>query len=579
MLNKSYVGQVNLRTSLKEDSHKMKAKVISLFMAGIITVGLFSGCSSNSGNAGTTANTTTGTEANTTTTESAPADTTADAQESTSNYVFKLPLMPEPVEVTWATVENWYPNASYTDGLEVWETIGQKTNIKIKFEVLPDAQYVTSMQTRLAAGSDLPDILRVPGGDPTSYGQQGLLIPMNDLMAKYGAGVKEQFEKFPLASKIMRSGDGNYYGIAPIIAESSKWMPNYFVIREDWLNNVGKTAPTTTDEWVDVLKAFRDNDANKDGDPANEIPWGGSPLFFAEAFGLHLWASEWQGGFYTDDAGKVYYQFTDPRFKDFLTFANMMYKERLLDPEYGNPNMETVQAKATKNLVGSLNNWADLGMSWGSTLRASIAPEAYFIPVIPPKGPKGDQSIEGYGTVDMGFAGISKDCKNPEAAYKIMDYMWTEEGRMFLAYGIEGKSYSMVDGKPQYTDEAKNYVDGTSSFLRTLGAWPTIPWVQQEYSYIQQLDADPKWGSKAAETCIHPYYAEPFPALLATKAEQEQLSVVLTDINTYRREMTDKFIMGARSIDEFDTFVAEMNSMGLDKVLEIKQAQWDRTMK
>ncbi len=510
------------------------------------------------------------------------ADDKASAEEPIATdpeYVFKLPLMPEPVEVTWATVENWYPNASYADGLEVWETIGEKTNIKIKFEVLPDAQYVTSMQTRLAAGTDLPDILRVPGGDPTSYGQQGLLIPMNDLMAKYGAGVKEQFEKFPLAAKIMRSGDGNYYGIAPIIAESSKWMPNYFVIREDWLATVGMEPPTTTDEWLTVLKAFRDTDANGDGDPSNEIPWGGAPLFFAEAFGLHLWASEWQGGFYTDDAGKVFYQFTDPRFKDFLTFANTMYSEGLLDPDYGNPNTETVQAKATKNLVGSLNNWADLGMSWGSSLRATIAPDAYFIPVVPPKGPKGDQSIEGYGTVDMGFAGISKDCKNPEAAYKLMDYMWTEEGRLFLAYGIEGKSYTMVDGKPKYTDEAVNYVDGTSSFLRTLGAWPTIPWVQQEYSYIQQLEADPKWGAKAAETCIHPYYAEPFPALLATREEQEKLSVTLTDINTYRREMVDKFIMGARPIEEFDAFVAEMEGMGLGTVLEIKQAQWDRTMK
>ena len=68
-------------------------------------------------------------------------------------------LMPEPVEVTWATVENWYPSASYADGLEVWETIAEITNIRIKWEVLPDDQYLVSMQTRLAAGQNLPDIL------------------------------------------------------------------------------------------------------------------------------------------------------------------------------------------------------------------------------------------------------------------------------------------------------------------------------------------------------------------------------------------------------------------------------------
>ncbi len=487
-------------------------------------------------------------------------------------------LMSEPTEIVWATVENWYPSASYNDGLEVWETIGDITNIHIKWEVLPDAQYVVSMQTRLAAGQNLPDILRVPGGDPTYYGQQGLLLPLNDLIEKYAPNVQLYFNTiYPVTGKIMKSGDGNYYGLAPIIIESSHIMPNYFMIRKDWLDRLGLEAPVTTDDWLTMLRAFKTEDANGNGDPNDEIPWSNDPLFFGEAFGLHLWASVWQGGFFADENGKVYYQFTDPRMKELLTFLNGMWNEGLIDPDYGNPAADTLLSKFMRNLVGSMHNWPDYGIGWPQRVRAEY-PDAALLPVAPPIGPNGDQSIEGYGSVDMGFAGISKDCKNPEAAMKIMDYMWSEDGRKFLAFGIEGKTYDLVEGVPVLKDVVLRNPDGlgASDVLRTYGAWPTIPWIQQEQSYIQTLNSDPLWF-EANNKYVDPFYVEPFPALLATKEEQEQLSVMLNDLNTYRGEAITKFIRGERSLDEFDTFVAEIEGLGLEQVLTIKQAQWDRT--
>ena len=491
---------------------------------------------------------------------------------------FAEPLMEEPTEVTWATVENWYPSASYTDGLEVWERMAEKTNIRINWEVLPDDQYLVSMQTRLASAQNLPDILRVPGGDPTYYGQMGLLIPMNDLIDQYAPNIQWYFnEKYPITGKLMRSGDGNYYDIAPIIVESSHTMPNYLMIRKDWLDVVGKDVPTTTDEWLDVLRAFKEMDANGDGDPSNEIPFSGDPLFFCGAFGLHLWSSTWQGGFFTDDEGKVYYQFTDDRMVDLLAFLNTMWNEGLIDPDYGNPSADTLLSKFMRNIVGSMNNWPDYGIGWPQRMAAEY-PNVDLVPVVPPIGPNGDQSQEGYGSVDSGFAGISKDCANPEAAIKVMDYMWSEEGRIMLAYGIEGKTYDMVDGVPVLNETVLHNPDGlgASDVLRTYGAWPTIPWVQQEGCYLQMMASDPDWAN-AADTCLAPYYVEPFPWMLATKEEQEQLSVMLNDINTYREEQITKFIRGERSLDTFDAFKLEMEGLGLEQVLAIKQAQWDRT--
>lgn len=494
------------------------------------------------------------------------------------NGEYTLPLVDEPTTITWATVENWYPNASYNDGLEVYDIVAEKTGISIEWEVLPDAQYLTSMQTRLAAASDLPDILRVPGGNPVAYGQQKLLIPLNDLINEYGYGVKQTFEEYPEAAKLMKGGDGYYYGLAPIIVESSHWMPQYPVIREDWLKDLGMNAPVTTDDWLEALRAFRDKDMNGNGDTTDEIPFAGNPMIFGGAFGLHLIYSD--QGFFTDENGKVYYQYTDSRMKDFLTYLNQLYTEGLLNPDYGNPDAEATSALITRNVAGASCEHPDLAMSYGSMLRDTLDEDAWLIGTVPPKGPNGDQSIEGYGTVDMGYAGISKDCENPEAAFKLMDYFWTEEGRMLLAYGIEGKTYEYdKDGEIVYTEKAETFVDGVSAALRSVGAWPTIPWVQQERTYILQLENDPKWGAEAAQTCIEPYYVEPFPILLASKDEQNRMALPLEDINTYRKEMVDKFIMGARPLEEFDAFVAEIEGMGLQQILEIKQSQWDSIMK
>lgn len=43
-------------------------------------------------------------------------------------------------------------------------------------------------------------------------------------------------------------------------------------INKAWLDRLGLEIPTTVDEWYEVLKAFKEQDANGNGDPNDEIP-------------------------------------------------------------------------------------------------------------------------------------------------------------------------------------------------------------------------------------------------------------------------------------------------------------------
>ena len=61
-----------------------------------------------------------------------------------------------------------------------------------------------------------------------------------------------------------------------------------------------------------------------------------------------------------------------------------------------------------------------------------------------------------------------------------------------------------------------------------------------------------------------------------TAEEAETLNRIMTDINTYREEMTYKFITGQEPLDNFDAFVEQIRSQGIEEAIQIKQDALDR---
>ncbi len=66
------------------------------------------------------------------------------------------------------------------------------------------------------------------------------------------------------------------------------------------------------------------------------------------------------------------------------------------------------------------------------------------------------------------------------------------------------------------------------------------------------------------------------PPITPTTDESKEFSTIMNEINTYRDEMTVKFILGSESIDKFDEYVKNIESMNLKRALEIQNAALDR---
>lgn len=61
-----------------------------------------------------------------------------------------------------------------------------------------------------------------------------------------------------------------------------------------------------------------------------------------------------------------------------------------------------------------------------------------------------------------------------------------------------------------------------------------------------------------------------------TYDEQIEFNSIYTDVQTLVQESTVKYIIGAESMDSYDSFVQKLHDYGIDKCLAIRQAQADR---
>ena len=69
------------------------------------------------------------------------------------------------------------------------------------------------------------------------------------------------------------------------------------------------------------------------------------------------------------------------------------------------------------------------------------------------------------------------------------------------------------------------------------------------------------------------YLVERFPTLSYTVEEQNRLNEIMTAVETLVDETTQKWVFGSESVEEnFDTFVSQMYSMGLEEAEKIQQA-------
>ncbi|GIO61458.1 extracellular solute-binding protein [Paenibacillus cineris] len=535
---------------------KMRGKWGPLTLSLVMAAGLLSGCS-GSASEGEAENKT---------------DKLANLNET------GMPIVKEPIELTFFTGKSPTNGSKFEDTL-IWKTYSQMSNIQVKFNLVP-FETLTEKRNLALAGGDYPDVFysaRVGSAELARYGQQGVFIPLNDLIDKYAPNFKKLMEKYPDIRKGLTMPDGNIYSLPSFYDPDllSMLIGTPLWINQDWLKKLGMEEPQTTEEFYKYLQAVKATDLNGNG-KHDEIPFsaGGVTALIDHMKGAWGLGTSGLGHKLVDvdpGTGKLRFIKTLPQYKEVLQFISKLYKEGLIDPEIFTIEGSALNAKGQAGLLGSTvvpNPETVMGRKEFTGLGAL-------------KGPHGDQLYAHVKVpmVHVGAFAITNKDPYPEATIRWMDYFYSDEGAKLYFMGKEGETYtSDASGSLKYVDEITNNPDGLTQD-QALAKYFT--WLGGSYpgfvteKYFKGSETLP--NSMAAAEKAKPYAVKNILYNFNyTPEETEVMSSIGKDIEDYTAEMEAKFINGSASFDQWDGYVNNLKKMGLDQYMSVYQAAYDR---
>lgn len=491
-----------------------------------------------------------------------------------AKYSSEYPLAAEGEKITYwmPMTANISQSATNYGELPVAKELEKATGISVDY-THSSLTNTTEKFNLMIAGGDLTDIIQYwwssyPGG-PQAAIDEGVILPLNDLIDAYAPNYKKFLEQHPDIAKEAKTDSGQIYAFGMVAADRKLNTSAGPIIRLDWLEELDLDKPETIDEWYAMLKAFKDK---KNATAPLSIRMDGILNgMFIGAYGIGY-------GFY-NVSGKVKFGPAEKEYKEFLTTMKKWYDEGLYDHNFSTTDAATVNANMINGTSGA--TWNALGGGIGTYTNATKDSGAIYGGAPYPTHEKGETPMFGQINPQLTpLTAITTQCKNPELAIKFLDYGFSEEGHILYNYGIEGVSYEIVDDVPKYTDLITNNPDGLSmsqaltkyshggqngNFVQAVG------YLEQYAALPQQQEAWDLWVNTDA-------LKYRIPNTSIAPEDSTEYSTLNTDISTYRDEMYIKFVTGTESLDNFDEYLENLEKLGLKRFIEIQQKAFDSYM-
>ncbi|MDD4462418.1 MAG: extracellular solute-binding protein, partial [Eubacteriales bacterium] len=487
-------------------------------------------------------------------------------------YSGSAPIADEPVTLSILTTNSGSKILGFAD-MAWWQEVLTRANVTLEMEEIDSSSYADVVKPRLAAAVDLPDIVKIPGADDDmSYIKSGIFVELTDYYDTYGYNFAKQFDEHTMLKGSITTPDGKIF-YTPYIyttANNSRCL----MINKGFVDAVGMQLGEikTIDDFYNFLTAVGQNDANGNGDAADEV------ALFSRSGMIQLWSMFWgldvTGTFQREPDGKVICGYADERYREMLVFLNKLFNEKLLYSEFATANYDTQTALFTNNQIASLIHFVSNCTSYSQAIDPNwdfYNDEPIMQPVVPLTGPHGDQYV--YGRDSMGsLFGITRYCEDPESAFKFIDYLMSDEVGELTWYGIEGTDYEIVDGEIQFKEV---YLKSEDSYRSKMGYnFDGLPSYQLGGGYMA---TQCKFVRDMSNDVLSKYVMNPSITFsYKLEEENEVIRSYLADLRTNFSENLTAFIMGTRSLDTWDAYIADLEKMNLDKVLDVYQAISDR---
>ncbi|MGN0764208.1 MAG: extracellular solute-binding protein, partial [Aristaeellaceae bacterium] len=437
----------------------------------------------------------------------------------------------------------------------------------VKFDITEINSTVWNEKVSVALATDgYPDFfLSSEGVDVSVYGPQGIIIDLKDLITEETMpNLFAMYQKYPVAQKAAMSYDGHQYCIYGYDRTNTReYLQSRFFVNTQWIRNLGMEEPTTLDEMYAVLKAFKEQDADLNGDPNNEIPMGGSfeydpyslltvPL---TAYGYRLAYPAKGSGIFVDvdKDGKVFFVPTAEHFGDALAWMKKLFDEELLDPEYFTQSKEQVNAKQSEGVVGAFMDWAQ----WIDIKDPALYSQYDGIEPLTTEV-NNEKMWPAHDFRNIGFFCVTDKCQNVEKLLEIMDWAFTfdaycttlggaelgsEPGWEDMGYQVEylDESYGENALKLNYTYPDTFSSDNEWREAMCSPGWSTIPLARVDFTFVESSPTEQALSS-ALNDNYTPYMQVGWPTSVKfTDDESMRLALLATDIESYLKQMVTKY--------------------------------------
>lgn len=496
----------------------------------------------------------------------------------------------EPTQLTICIGRRPYDSTeSYSEKHWVQE-VEKACNLKINWIELPEETMKEQLSSVLTNTNNLPDIFMCGNKMTDSIVSQntGLWhVFTMDEIKQYAPTYYEVCEKYIDGwVDATTYPDGNIYSLMGSVYDSERhYSYGVLYMNYQWLKNLNLEVPTTLDDLHDMLVAFRDQDANGNGDPNDEVGIVTNTLdryinLFSGAFGIHNRGRE---DMLVDadpaDETKIRFVYTTDEYRALLSFVNRLYEEKLIDQNMLTPSTSNMVALGSQNQIFAL--------AYTNMAAAAVDESKYEPLTLSLTGPGGNA----WNTLNKGFGVgnfvISNTVSKEDAItlIKWADTLFTLDGARMLYFGEENVDYTLDEnGYPNYVDSILSQVSSDNPYDKVISAITCfasggIPGYKDD---IWNCGSECRGKALEAAQNMEQFANKITWSFNFTIDENDELSALKTDIvnnchNVYRA----KFIEGTLDVDDdavWNQYLEEIQNAGLEDLIAIYQTALDRML-
>ncbi|MGD7046141.1 extracellular solute-binding protein [Jeotgalibacillus proteolyticus] len=475
----------------------------------------------------------------------------------------------EPVEFSMLFSD--HPNYPFKEDWLLMEEIEKRTNVSLDMTIVPMSDYAEKRSLLISSG-DAPYIIpKTYPGEESAFVSSGAILPISDyvdMMPHFQAAV-EEYDITPYLEGL-RQEDGKYY-VLPGMHENV-WPDYTLAMRYDILEELNLEVPETWEELEVVLEEMKK--AYPDSTPFSDRFMFDSTLnIAATTFGTRAGWGLGNGLKYDGDADNFYFAPASDEHKELVTYFNGLVEKGLLDKESFTQEDEQAQQKLINGDSFVINTNSQTVVDYRTDMNETLGEENFEIKKIPlPGGPIGH--VMGGSKLENGVMISSKAKEDPnfKAMIQFLDWLfYSPEAKEFTKWGVEDVTYTKDESGKRTLAEDVNYVglnpDGSKALNTDFG------FSGGNFSYggsTELLHSMMNEEEIEFQNIMHETKETimPDPPIKYNAMELEQSTLMSTPLIDHVKQNTLQFILGSRDLSEWDDYVAELESKGLQKFVD-----------